>query len=129
MIRRLALISAISMTAVSAVTTTAFAQTKPQDEGLTIVIPLNATGSSREASVKGMKAVADVVRKQPGFIDGVLMEHKNSANKPSHVHVTRWRDMKNWEAVFLNTEFQNALKANASVLQVQDAAGIYTPVK
>jgi hypothetical protein len=38
--------------------------------------------------VKGMKAVADVVRKQPGFIDGVLMEHKNSAkealNNPLH---------------------------------------------
>ncbi len=129
MTRRLALISAISSIAVCAVTTTAFAQTKPQSEGLTIVIPLNATGSSRDASVQGMKAVAAVVSKQPGFIDGVLMEHKNSANKPSHVHVTRWRDMKNWEAVFLNPEFQNALKANAGVLQVQDSAGVYTPVK
>ena len=129
MIRRLALISAMISTAAFAFTVPAFAQAKAQSDGVTIVIPLNALGSSRDASVLGMKSVIAVVSKQPGYIDGVLMEHKNSANKPSHDHVTRWRDMKNWEAVFLNSEFQKALKESAGVVQVQDAAGVYTPVK
>jgi quinol monooxygenase YgiN len=106
-----------------------FAQTKPLQEGVTIVIPLNATGASREASVKAMKAIAAVVEKQPGLIEGVLMEHRNPANKPSHVHVMRWKDMKSWEAVHANPEFQKILQANTATVQVQDGAGVYTPVK
>ena len=107
----------------------AFAQAKSLADGVTIVIPLNAIGASREASVKAMKAIAAVVEKQPGLIDGVLMEHKNPANKPSHVHVLRWKDMKNWEAVHANAEFQKVLQANNAIVQVQDGAGVYTPVK
>ncbi len=52
-------------------------------------------------------------RKQPGLIDEVLMAHKNPANKPSHMHVMRWREQKHWEAVFANPEFQKVLQANS----------------
>ncbi len=106
----------------------AFAQAKPT-EGVTIVIPLNAIGASREASVKAMQAVQAVVRQQPGLIDEVLMENKNPANKPSHVHVMRWREQKSWETVFANPEFQKVFQANTGLLSVVDSAGIYTPVK
>jgi quinol monooxygenase YgiN len=106
----------------------ALAQAKPA-EGVTIVIPLNGIGASREASLKAMKAVQAVVRKQPGLIEEVLMENKNPANKPSHVHVMRWREQKNWEAVFTAPEFQKAFQANSGFIAVVDSAGIYTPVK
>ena len=69
-----------------------------------------------------------VIRKQPGLIDEVLLENKNPADKPSHVHMTRWREQKNWEAVFTNAEFQQAINANVAFFTV-DGEGIYTPVK
>ena len=132
MIRRQASIvtalSALCLAALFSIAPAA-AQPKPAQDGITIVIPLNAIGASREASVKSMQAIAAVIRKQPGLIDEVLMEHKNPANKPSHVHVMRWRDMKGWEVVIANPEFQKALQAHAATVQVQDAAGVYTPVK
>jgi quinol monooxygenase YgiN len=106
----------------------ALAQAKPT-EGVTIVIPLNGIGASREASLKAMKAVQAVVRKQPGLIEEVLMENKNPTNKPSHVHVMRWREQKNWEAVFTDPEFQKVFQANSGFIAVVDSAGIYTPVK
>ncbi len=106
----------------------ALAQAQPADS-VTIVIPLNSVGASREASVKAMQAVQAVVRKQAGLIDEVLLENKNPANKPSHVHVMRWRALKNFEGMAANTEFQNVLRANSAALAVADSAGIYTPVK
>ncbi len=129
MIRRHTFAVAATIFTGFALSAAALAQPKPSTEGITIVIPLNAIGASREASVKSMQAIAAVVRKQPGLIDEVLMEHKNPANKPSHVHVMRWRDMKGWEVVILNPEFQKALQAHAATVQVQDAAGVYMPVK
>ena len=128
MIRRYALTASLTLCAALA-QTSALAQTAPQVPGITIVIPLNALGSSRDASVKAMKEIGAVVRKQPGLISAVLMEHKNPANKPSHVDVMQWRDMKAWEAVFSNPEFQKILSANSALVQVQDGAGVYTPVK
>ena len=128
MSRRLALSAAATLCAALALPHAALAQPKPV-EGVTIVIPLNAIGASRDASVKAMQAIVAVVRKQPGLIEEVLMENKNPANKPSHVHVMRWREQKNWEAVFANPEFQTVFQANSASLSVVDGAGIYTPVK
>ena len=109
---------------------TAQSQTQPAaPEGVTIVIPLAAaSGKSRADVVKAMQNIVAVIRKQPGLIDEVLMENKNPANKPTHVHVTRWREQKYWEAVFANAEFQQEMNANAAFFAV-DGAGIYTPVK
>ena len=127
MSRRHILISAVA-TAVT-LPNMALAQTKASALGITIVIPITAIGESREAAVKGMQAVVAVIRKQPGLIDEVLMENRNPANKPSHVHVMRWREQKNWEAVFVNPDFRKVMKDNAAVLTVADGASIYTPVK
>ena len=129
MIRRHALFAPVAMFVALSAAPSAFAQTKSLADGVTVVIPINATGASREASVKAMKAIAAVVEKQPGLIEAILMEHRNPANKPSHVHVMRWKEMKNWEAVHGNAEFQKVLQANSATVQVQDGAGVYTPVK
>ena len=120
----------MALTAAIAMLPSAQAQTKPAaPEGVTIVIPLvAAAGKSRDDAVKAMQNIVAVIRKQPGLIDEVLMENKNPVNKPSHVHVTRWREQKNWEAVFTNAEFQQAIDANMAFFTV-DGAGIYTPVK
>ena len=128
MSRRFALSAAASLCAALALPQAAMAQPKPA-EGVTIVIPLNAIGASRETSVKAMQAIVAVVRKQPGLIEEVLMENKIPANKPSHVHVMRWREQKNWEAVFANPEFQSVFQAASASISVVDGAGIYTPVK
>ncbi len=128
MSRRHALFAAATLCSALALPHTVLAQARPT-EGVTIVIPLSGVGASREASVKAMQAVQTVVRKQPGLIDEVLMESKNPATKPSHVHVMRWRDQKDWEAVFVNPEFQNVFRANTPYLTVVDSASFYTPVK
>lgn len=119
---------ALSLAAAAALPASALAQPKPV-KGITIVIPINALGTSREASVKAMKSVVEIIRKQPGLMDEVLMESKNPDSKPSHVHVLHWRTQKDWEAVFANPEFQKAIQANSAYLAVAGGAGIYTPVK
>jgi len=122
--------SMMALTAAIGMVVGAQAQSKPAaPEGVTIVIPLAAAaGKSRDEVVKAMQNIVAVIRKQPGLIDEVLMENKNPANKPTHVHVTRWREMKNWEMVFANADFQKAMAANAGFFAV-DGAGIYTPIK
>jgi len=128
--RNLLVRSTLAPTAAIGMVAGAQPQSKPAaPEGVTIVIPLAAaTGKSRDEVVKAMQNIVAVSRKQPGLIDEVLMENKNPANKPTHVHVTRWREMKNWEMEFANADFQKAVAANPGFFTV-DGAGIYTPVK
>jgi len=120
----------MALTAALGMLSSAQAQNKPlTPEGVTIVIPLAAgAGKSRDEAVKAMQNIAAVIRKQPGLLDEVLMENKNANNKFSHVHVMRWRDMKNWESVFASAEFNKAMAANAGFFTL-DGAAIYTPVK
>ena len=122
--------STMALTTAIGAVSSAQAQSSPAaPEGVTIVIPLAAaSGKSRDDVVKAMQNIVAVIRKQPGLPDEVLMENKNLANKPPHVHVTRWRELKNWEMVFANADFQKAMAANAGFFTV-DGAGIYTPVK
>jgi heme-degrading monooxygenase HmoA len=96
---------------------------------VTIVQPFDAAPGKNPAEVyKAMQNMANAVRKMPGLVDDVVLENKNPAIKPTHVHVMRWKDQKSWEAMFSNPEFQKALKDNASYFAV-DAAGIFTPMK
>lgn len=95
----------------------------------TIVQPFDAAPGKSPADVyKAMQAMVATVRKMPGLVDDVVLENKNPAIKPTHVHVMRWKDQKSWEAMFSNADFQKAIKDNAGYFNV-DAAGIYTPMK
>ena len=122
--------STMALAAAIGLVSGAQAQSQPlAPEGVTIVIPLAAAaGKNRDEVVKAMQNIVAVIRKQPGLLDEVLMENKNPANKPTHVHVMRWRELKNWEMVFINAEFQKAMASNSAFFTV-DSAGIYTPVK
>ena len=104
------------------------AQAQTTAAPITLVIELTATRSKpRAEAVAAMKRVVEVIARQPGLVDEMLMENKNPDNKPSHVHVMRWRSLQNWEAVHTNPEFQKVLQANATYFTL--SAGIYTPVK
>jgi heme-degrading monooxygenase HmoA len=96
---------------------------------VTIVQPFDAAVGKNPADVaKAMQNMVNAIRKMPGLVDDVVLENKNPAIKPTHVHVMRWKDQKSWEAMFSNAEFQKAIKDNASYFTV-DAAGIFTPMK
>jgi quinol monooxygenase YgiN len=96
---------------------------------VTIVQPFDAAPGKNPADVyKAMQNMANAVRKMPGLVDDVVLENKNPAIKPTHVHVMRWKDQKSWEAMFSNADFQKAIKDNAGYFVV-DAAGIFTPMK
>lgn len=96
---------------------------------VTIVQPFDAAPGKNPAEVyKAMQNMANAVRKMPGLVDDAVLENKNPAIKPTHVHVMRWKDQKSWEAMFSNAEFQKTIKDNASYFVV-DGAGIFTPMK
>ena len=105
----------MALTAAIGAVSSAQAQSSPAaPEGVTIVIPLAAaSGKSRDDVVKAMQNIVAVIRKQPGLLSEVLMENKSPTNKPTHVHVTRWREMTNWELVFANADFQTVMAAPA----------------
>lgn len=96
---------------------------------VTIVQPFDAAAGKNPADVyKAMQNMVNVIRKMPGLVDDVVLENKNPAIKPTHVHVMRWKDQKSWEGMFSNMEFQKTIKDNAGYFVV-DAAGIFTPMK
>lgn len=102
----------------------------PASMGTTTIVQAfdAAPGKSSAEVYKAMQNMVNAIRKMPGLVDDVVLENKNPANKPSHVHVMRWRDQKSWELIFSNAEFQKAIKENSSYFVI-DAAGIFTPVK
>lgn len=97
-------------------------------EGVTIVVPFTAVpGRNRAEVLQAMKNVVAVIRAQPGLIEEVLMESRDPSRSPSHVHVARWREQKNWDALFGNADVIKVMKANAGFFTL-DAAGVYAPV-
>jgi heme-degrading monooxygenase HmoA len=97
--------------------------------GVTIVQPVNMlAGKDPVASRKAVEHIRATIQKMPGFIEDEMLMNKNPANKPSHVHVMRWQDQKNWEAMFSNVEFQKAVKEAVKYVEV-DGALLYVPVK
>lgn len=97
--------------------------------GTTIVQSFEPAAGKNAADVyKAMMNMVTAIRKMPGLVDDVVLENKNPANKPTHVHVMRWKDQKSWEAMFSNAEFQKTVKENVAYFKV-DAANIFVPVK
>lgn len=103
--------------------------TSAGSKGTTIVQTFEpAPGKSPADVYKAMMNIAVAIRKMPGLVDDVVLENKNPDHKPSHMHVMRWKEQKNWEAMFSNAEFQKTIRDNAGYFKV-DGAGIFTPVK
>lgn len=88
--------------------------------------------SARSAGVRAqlqerMGAIRDYIRKQPGYIENVLMENRNPASKPEFVGVSRWKSFKDWEALWLKPEFQKLVAAAGEVGDINP--GTYSPIK
>ncbi len=116
--------------------TVAHAQAKPApakpalDDPNTVVTVMQFTANTaatRPQLQERMRAIRDYLRTQPGYVENVLMENRNSTSKPDYVGVSRWKSVKDWEALWLKPEFQKLVASVAEVGTLNP--GIFSPVK
>lgn len=92
------------------------------------VMQFSARDAASKAELqKRMADMRDYIRKQPGYIENVLMENRNSDAKPHYVGVSRWTSFKDWEAMWLKPEFQKLVRAIGEVGDINP--GTFAPVK
>ncbi|MFN0040959.1 MAG: antibiotic biosynthesis monooxygenase family protein [Burkholderiales bacterium] len=110
---------------------TVIAQTVPAlDDPNTVVTVMQfsvRSGATRAQLQQRMSPIRDFIRKQPGFIETVLMENRNTGNQPDFVGITRWKSFKDWEALWLKPEFQKLVATAGEVGSVNP--GMYSPIK
>lgn len=76
---------------------------------------------------KRMDVMRVYLKKQPGFVDNVILENRNADNKPDFVGVSRWKSLKDWEALWNSKEYQ---KIVSNVTEIADVSpGMFTPIK
>jgi hypothetical protein len=76
---------------------------------------------------KRMLAMRDFQRKQTGLVDNALYENRNPQTAPQYVGVARWKQLKNWEDLWQNGQFQTLVRAVSEVGTV--TPGVYGAVK
>lgn len=84
-------------------------------------------GASRAELKKRLLAMRDYQRRQPGFVDNALLENFHPEAKPQFVGVARWKNAKDWEALWLSKEFQGIVRSLGEVGDLTPA--MYAPVK
>ena len=98
-------------------------------DAVSIAMLLNVEkGKGTDEAVKAMKDVGAYMRRQPGFIDGALLESTFPGNKPSHVYWSRWRTFKDWEQLSASADFLKLLDAKGKLFS-WSAAEVFKPVK
>jgi heme-degrading monooxygenase HmoA len=100
------------------------------DDPNTVVTVMQFTAkdaASRPELQKRMAAMRDFLRKQPGYIENVLMENRNTDAKPDYVGVSRWKSFKDWEKLWLMPEVQKLVASINEVGQINP--GTFAPVK
>jgi hypothetical protein len=85
------------------------------------------SGQPTATAVAAMKEIKAYVSKQPGLIDQTLLASSVPGNRPSHIHVMRWRLLSDWEAVMTSTEFRSLLERDGRYIQL-NAANAFQPV-
>ena len=100
-----------------------------QDEdGVTVVFALDlAEGSSRGAAVNSIDPILEHVRAQPGLIDEQLLKG-NTDNAQDYVHVMRWEEMADFEAMFEDQAFLDILTGIDPKFE-PSMAEVYLPVE
>lgn len=76
---------------------------------------------------KRMLAMRDFQRKQTGLVDNAIYENRNPQTAPQYVGVARWKQLKNWEDLWQNEQFQTLVRAVSEVGTV--TPGVYGAVK
>lgn len=102
---------------------------RAQDSGATTVAILITMpeGQPTDPAIAVMKEIMAYVAKQPGFIDQTLLASKFPGNKPSHVHVSLWRSLSDWEALFGSAEFLSLLDRTGRYFAFEPAE-VFQPV-
>lgn len=96
---------------------------------VTIAIILQvAEGKDPVEAVEAMKEVGVFISKQPGLIDGVLLQSSFPGNSPSHVHIMRWRELRDWEAISGSDDFQKLLDEKSAFFDLKPAE-VFMPVE
>jgi heme-degrading monooxygenase HmoA len=123
--------AAIFALALAVSSATTFAQAVPAlDDPNTVVTEMQLSARSaatRAQSQERMGAIRDYIRKQPGYIENALMENRNTGSKPDLVGVSRWKSFKDWEALWLEPEFEKLVAAVGEVGDINP--GTYSPLK
>jgi hypothetical protein len=105
------------------------AQTNGATDAVTVVLPITLkAGKSRADAMKLIKGTIEIIRSQPGLVDETLMENKSSTGTPTFVHIMRWREIKDFEAMTSNKEFLSSIAKNNGHYTV-DLVKLYLPVK
>jgi hypothetical protein len=60
-------------------------------------------------------------------VDNALYENRNPQTAPQYVGVARWKQLKNWEDLWQNGQFQTLVRAVSEVGTV--TPGVYGAVK
>lgn len=95
---------------------------------LSSVMQYSASSDDKKDQLqKQMVLIRDYLREQPGCVDVVLMQNANDGSKPDFVGIARWTDLKSWENVWLDKDFQQLVK---SVTQLGKLTpGMFLPLK
>lgn len=76
---------------------------------------------------KRMAAMRDFQRQKASPIENALFENRNPAASPHFVGVSRWKSLKDWEALWNNDEFQKLVRSITEVGEL--SPGTFTAVK
>ena len=107
----------------------ALSQSAPPPGGTVVVMLFTVTpGTPTATAVSGMKEILAFAKTQPGLIDEVLLASTFPDNKPSHIHLMRWRSLSDWEALHDSPEFLSLLRSKAALFEWRPAE-VFVPVE
>jgi hypothetical protein len=108
----------------------ALSQGAASPPGGTIVVLLFTVtpGTPTTTAVAGMKDVIAFVRRQPGLLEEALLASSFPGNKPSHIHLMRWRSLSDWEALHELPEFLSLLQSKGALFEWRPAE-VFIPVE
>jgi hypothetical protein len=96
------------------VTTIAILITVPEDQPMTPAAAM-------------MKEMMAHIAKQAGLIDQTLLASSFPGNKPSHVHISRWQSLSDWESLNESAEFLALVERTGRYIDLQSAE-VFQPV-
>lgn len=76
---------------------------------------------------KRMLTMRDHQRKQAGYVENAIFENRNPQAKPQFVGVSRWKNLKDWEGLWLNEEFKKIVASIGEIGEINP--GVYSPVE
>ena len=108
----------------------ALSQSAASPPGGTVVVLLFTVtpGTPTATAVAGMKDILAFAKTQPGLIEEVLLASTFPGNKPSHIHLMRWRSLSDWEALHDSPEFLSLPRSKAALFEWRPAE-VFVPVE